>query len=66
MKAPPITPQLRAEAKKYPGGWVYVLKPEYEGKSEVPISGFIGAWSVNAQGEITGNFIPVDDFSKIS
>lgn len=65
MNVPPITDELRQEAKRFPGGWVYVLKPEYKNQETVPLEGFIGAWKVDLSGNIVGSFIPVSEFSKI-
>ncbi|MBT2163086.1 hypothetical protein [Zobellia barbeyronii] len=52
------TPELIEEAKKHPNGWVYVLDKEYEGKGEVPPEYIKGAWKVNGNGIIEGDFMP--------
>ncbi len=53
-----ITSDLLEEAKKNPNGWVYVLDKEYDGKEEVPPEFIQGAWKVNGNGEIEGDFMP--------
>jgi hypothetical protein len=45
------------EAKKHPNGWVYVLDNEFEGKERVPPEFIKGAFKVNQNGEIIGEFI---------
>ena len=49
---------LIAEAKRNPNGWVYVLDNEYDGKDIVPPEFIKGAWKVDEDGIIEGNFIP--------
>lgn len=58
--------QAIQEASKFPNGWVYEVKKEYLGREKVPIEGILGAWKVDSSGKITGDFIPVSDFDKMS
>lgn len=44
-----------AEAKNFPNGYVYVIDQEYE---NVPGENIKGAWHVDSQGIIVGDFIP--------
>lgn len=55
---PPITEELRATARRSPGGWVYAIDPELDRDQEVPPAGIVGAWSISDTGEIVGEFIP--------
>ena len=50
--------ELIKEAKNNPNGWVYALDKEYQGKEEVPPEFIQGAWKVNENGEIEGDFMP--------
>ena len=53
-----LSPELIKEAKKHPNGWVYVLDKEFKGKEEVPPQYIQGAWKVNENGEVIGDFSP--------
>lgn len=50
--APPITDELRAEAKRQPNGWVYVVNPALEEGERIPPAAIVGAWKVDAEGNI--------------
>lgn len=51
-------PEAIAEAKHHPNGWVYVIDDAYNANEHVPPSAIAGAWKVDADGNITGEFIP--------
>lgn len=53
-------PSLKAieEAKKIPNGWVYVIDEAFENQSEIPPQAIVGAWKVDENGNIIGDFIP--------
>lgn len=53
-----ITPGAIAEARKNPGGWVYVIDGRYDPKDGVPPEAIKGAWKVDENGNIIGQFIP--------
>jgi hypothetical protein len=55
---PTITPALIAEAKRQPNGWVYAIDGVSDPNGAVPPERIRGAWKVNANGEIEGEFIP--------
>lgn len=46
------------EAKNFPNGYVYVIDQEYENNEDVPAENIKGAWQVDNEGIIVGNFIP--------
>ena len=46
-----------AEAKHTPNGWVYRIAGRFSPDENVPPEAIVGAWKVDAQGNITGNFI---------
>ena len=51
-----ITNELIAEAKKRPGGWVYEIVGDFGPHDEVPPSAIRGAWQVDLDGNIVGEF----------
>ena len=51
-----LSPDLIKEAEKHPNGWIYVLDKEFQGKQEVPAEFIKGAWKVDENGKITGDF----------
>jgi len=57
---PPQEPQPtrseRKEAAKFPNGHVYRIAKGYDPKGQVPAYAILGAWPVDAQGEITEPF----------
>lgn len=52
------TPDLLEEAKRNPNGWVYKIDGHFRPNEHVPPEAIVGAWKVNAAGEIEGDFIP--------
>ena len=46
------------EAKQNPGGWVYKIDGDYGPDEHVPPEAIIGAWQVDDDGKITGEFLP--------
>ncbi len=51
------TPEMKAEAKKNPNGWVYVIEGNYGPNDAVPPEAIAGAWKVDATGNIVaGSF----------
>ena len=58
MPSPPITEELKAEAKRTPNGYVYVIDNEYSDSEEVPETAILGTWKVDMHGVIEGVFIP--------
>jgi len=56
--APKPTPEAIAEAKRNPNGWVYVANGAADANGRIPPERIVGAWKVNENGEIVGDFIP--------
>jgi len=50
-------PEEIAEAKRYPNGTVCRIAGHFESNERVPPGAIIGAWKVDAQGNIIGDFI---------
>lgn len=56
------------EAKKHPNGWVYRIKGSFSHEDAVPKEAIVGAWKVDSEGRIVGDFNPnpnhVSSFEK--
>jgi len=50
------------EAKRNPNGWVYRISGQYGVDDEVPPEAIVGAWKVDENGDIAGEFIPNPKF----
>ncbi|CAM06293.1 hypothetical protein A8924_0118 [Saccharopolyspora erythraea NRRL 2338] len=60
---PPITDQMREEARQTPGTWLYIVDPGYqESGDEVPPEGVIGAYRIDDSGEIDEDFQFNDEY----
>lgn len=46
------------EARQNPGGWVYAITGNYGPNEAVPPQAIKGAWKVDDDGNICGEFIP--------
>jgi hypothetical protein len=59
MTYKPVKPSRKVmqQAKFYPNGWIYEIDGNYPPNQAVPPAAIIGAWKVNSQGEIEGEFI---------
>jgi hypothetical protein len=58
------TKEAAAEAKLNPGGWVYAIEGDYAPEGAVPREAIRGAWKVDNDGMLTGEFIPNPNFGK--
>jgi hypothetical protein len=56
-------PELVAEAKRIPGGWVYEIHPGVDPHGAVPPELIIGAWAVDESGNLTGEFEPNPNYA---
>ena len=52
------TAKAIAEARKCPDGHVFVIKGHYGPNAAIPPHAIKGAWKVDANGKIYGDFIP--------
>ncbi|MGW8390640.1 hypothetical protein [Pseudoduganella sp. HUAS MS19] len=50
------TPQMIEEARQNPGGWVYQIQGNFGPNDHVPPEAIVGAFKVDAKGELTGEF----------
>ena len=53
---PQITPEMRASARANPGTWLYVIDPAFDADADIPPWGVVGAYPVDASGEISAAF----------
>ena len=58
----PLPADLRARARQTPNGWLYVVDPAMEGAADVPGIAIAGAYRVDENGEIAGEFIPNPEY----
>ncbi len=59
------TKEAILEALKKPNGWVYAVDKAFENIEEVPREAIKGAWKVDQNGVITGNFIPNPNYKDL-
>jgi hypothetical protein len=55
IKTPPA--EAIIEALKNPNGWVYEIDEAFKDEADVPPQAILGAWKVNSDGIIEGEFI---------
>ncbi|HEX5406504.1 MAG TPA: type VII secretion system-associated protein [Pseudonocardiaceae bacterium] len=60
--APEVTDDMRASARANPNTWLYVLDPAFVGAADVPQWAIVGAYPVNADGQIEDRFAPNDTY----
>jgi hypothetical protein len=61
--APPEpTEAMREEARRNPGGWVYVVDGTFGPNEVVPADRIIGSWKVDRRGNLTGKFKPNPEY----
>lgn len=58
VEQPVHPPEMVAEARAHPGGWVYVIDGDMvdDPNGEVPPEAIIGAWKVDDQGNLTDEY----------
>lgn len=49
---------LLAEARAHPNGWVYEIRAGVDPMGAVPPEDIVGAWTIDARGEPTGEYTP--------
>ena len=63
VSAPPITDRMRASARANPNSWLYVLDPAFTDDPDAPQWAIVGAYPVDATGEIEDlHFAPNDTY----
>lgn len=65
MPSPEMTkpsPGEVAEAKRHPNGWVYRIAGKFHDNERIPAEAVVGAWQVDANGNIIGSFVPNENY----
>jgi hypothetical protein len=57
-------PEEITEAKRIPNGWVYRIAGRFSPDEPVPAEAIVGAWHVDADGNIIGAFIPNERYDS--
>lgn len=60
MQSPNVIEPMAGErdaARGSPGGYVYRIAGDFPPSERIPPQAIVGAWKVDAQGEIVGEFI---------
>jgi len=55
----------RAEARRNPNGWVYVMDGIADPKGACSPERIRGAWKVNAEGDIVDDFVPNPNYKPL-
>ena len=68
MNQTPIKPSKEAieKAKMHPNGWIYQIEGIYGPDDSVPPEAIVGAWKVNEEGNIVGEFTPNPNYIQKS
>lgn len=60
---PPITDEMREQARQTPNSWLYIVDPGYQDSGDdVPPEGVIGAYRIDEHGEIDEDFQFNDEY----
>ncbi|MET7990140.1 type VII secretion system-associated protein [Amycolatopsis sp. NPDC005232] len=59
---PEITPEMRANARANPNSWLYVIDEAFDPGGPVPSWAVVGAYPVNASGDVVEDFHPNDRY----
>jgi hypothetical protein len=51
-----------SEAKRTPNGWVYRIAGRFRPNDQIPKEAIIGAWQVDADGNIVGDFVKNENY----
>lgn len=64
----PILPEVgeHEEAARMPNGFVYRISGNYGPDDGVPPEAIVGAWKVNGEGKIVGEFTPNPNYDPAS
>lgn len=52
-----ITQEVIEAARHNPGGWVYKIEGDFGPQESIPPEAIIGAWKVDAAGNVAGEFL---------
>jgi hypothetical protein len=60
---PDVSDEIRAAARQAGGGWLDEVAGDHA--PPVPLSAVRGAWKLDANGELTGEYVANPDFSPV-
>jgi hypothetical protein len=63
-KVEPLPGEIQ-EAARHPNGWVYRIAGRFGPNDGVPPEAIVGAWKVDADGRIVGEFIRNDKYDPV-
>jgi hypothetical protein len=58
------TREMIDEARRNPNGWVYVIDGAYGPSDAVPPEHIVGAWKVDASGNLTGEYMANANYKR--
>ncbi len=61
-----FTPEMIEEARNNPGGYVYAIEGVFGPEDTVPPESIKGAYKVDLEGNLTGEYQPNPNFRSIS
>ena len=62
LEKPEITAEMRANARANPNSWLYVIDEAFDPNGPVPSWAVVGAYPVNASGDVVEDFHPNDRY----
>ncbi|WP_158884344.1 type VII secretion system-associated protein [Amycolatopsis anabasis] len=62
LSKPKITDEMRGNARRNPNSWLYVIDEAFDPNGPVPSWAVVGAYPVNANGQIVEDFHPNDRY----
>ena len=62
--APQIPHELRELARKAGGGWLDEVVGDHDVSGEIPVSAIKGAWRLDANGDLTGEYVANPNYGK--
>ena len=57
MNVPQIPVEIAEQARQAGGGWLYEVVGRHDPRHEVPPSAIKGSWKLDANGELTGEYV---------
>ena len=66
MEVARLPQRLRNQARRAGGGWLDEVVGDHAPGVPVPVSGIRGSWRVDANGDLTGDYVPNPRFGHRS
>lgn len=61
-----ITDEVIQAARSSPNGWVYKIAGSFSKDEDVPPESIVGAWKVDENGNLTGEFITNPRYQRLT